>query len=157
MKFGTMLKDVVRALFRSPVTRLYPAERQPTPARLRGKLRWTRDQCTGCGLCVTDCPSDALELITLERAAKRFVLRYDVGRCTFCSQCVQNCRFNCLEMLSDDWELAAADKTPFVIYYGSEEDVAAHLDRPGEGGSGSDKDRASAVSLDGRGTGTARR
>jgi formate hydrogenlyase subunit 6/NADH:ubiquinone oxidoreductase subunit I len=129
MKIGTMLYDIVRSFFRKPVTELYPFERHPTPERLRGKLVWNPEKCTGCCLCVKDCPSNALELITIDRENKRFVLRYDVGRCTFCSQCVQNCRFNCLEMSNEQWELAATDKTPFTVYYGSEEDIGALMDR----------------------------
>jgi formate hydrogenlyase subunit 6/NADH:ubiquinone oxidoreductase subunit I len=129
MKIGTMLYDILRSLFRKPVTELYPAERQPTPARLRGKLLWNPEKCTGCCLCMKDCPSDALELITIDRENKRFVLRYDTGRCTFCSQCVQNCRFNCLEMSNEQWELASTSKTSFTVTYGREEDIQALKDR----------------------------
>jgi|SRR5690606_29789705 len=128
MKIAMMLRDVLRSLFRKPVTELYPAQRQPTPVQLRGKLHWNPEKCTGCCLCIKDCPCDALELITIDKANKRFVMRYDVGRCTFCAQCVQNCRFNCLGMSSEDWELAATDKAPFTIYYGREEDVQSILD-----------------------------
>lgn len=129
MKIGTMLEDVLRSLFRKPVTELYPYERQPVPERLRGKLVWNPEKCTGCCLCVTDCPSNAIELITIDKANKRFVLRYDIGRCTFCSQCVQNCRFKCLEMSNEAWELAATSKTPFTVYYGEEADIQALMDR----------------------------
>jgi formate hydrogenlyase subunit 6/NADH:ubiquinone oxidoreductase subunit I len=70
-----------------------------------------------------ECPADALELITLDKKAKQFVMRYHVDRCTYCAQCVQNCRFECLEMAPDEWELAATSKQPFTIYYGDEADV----------------------------------
>jgi formate hydrogenlyase subunit 6/NADH:ubiquinone oxidoreductase subunit I len=129
MKIGTMLHDIVRSLFSKPVTELYPVERQPTPDRLRGTLVWNPEKCTGCCLCVKDCPSNALELITIDRENKRFVMRYDIGRCTFCSQCVQNCRFNCLEMSNEQWELAATSKTPFTVTYGCDEDIQALMDR----------------------------
>lgn len=129
MKFATMLQDTLRSLFRKPVTRLYPSERQTAPDRLRGKLVWNPEKCTGCCLCVKDCPSNALELITIDWENKRFVLRYDIGRCTFCAQCVQNCRFNCLEMSNEQWELAATHKTPFAVYYGNEEDIQVLMDR----------------------------
>ena len=138
MKIGTMLKDIVRSLFSKPVTRLYPAKREPAPTRLRGKLTWNPEKCTGCCLCVKDCPSDALELITVDKVNKRFVIRYDMGRCTFCSQCVQNCRFGCLEMSNEQWELAATSKTPFTVYYGAEEDIQKLMDRPAETSAGSD-------------------
>ena len=96
-KLGTMLGDVMRSLFRSPATELYPFVRKPSPDRLRGKLVWEPEKCAGCMLCVKDCPSDAIELIVLDKVKKRFVLRYHADRCTFCAQCVVSCRFDCLQ------------------------------------------------------------
>jgi NAD(P)H-quinone oxidoreductase subunit I len=127
MKLGVMWADLVRSLFRRPATEKYPFERRPTPKRLRGALRWNPEKCTGCALCVKDCPADAIELITLDKANKRFVMRYHADRCTFCAQCVQNCRFKCLEMSNEEWELAALNREPFEVYYGEEADVAAFL------------------------------
>ena len=127
MKITTMLIDVWRSLWQRPFTRKYPLERQPAPERLRGQLHFDPTDCTGCCLCVKECPANALELITLDQKAKRFVMRYDIDRCTFCAQCVQNCRFGCLAMSPEEWELAATNKEPFTIYYGDEADVAAVL------------------------------
>lgn len=123
MKLGAMFSDIFHGLFTRPVTERYPFLRQPAPVQLRGNLLYDPSKCVGCQLCVKDCPSDAIELITLDKAAKRFVLRYHVDRCTFCAQCVKNCRFDCLEMSSEQWELAALDKEPFSVYYGSETDI----------------------------------
>lgn len=127
MRFGTMLWDVLGSLLRKPATRKYPFERSTPPERLRGKLTWDPAKCTGCGLCAKDCPSDALEVITIDRASKKFVVRYHVDRCTFCAQCVQNCRFKCMSMTNSDWELAALKKQAFTIHYGSEADLEAFL------------------------------
>ena len=128
MKVGTMLGDVLRSVLRKPATRPYPLERQATTARLRGKLHWNPAQCTGCALCVKDCPADAIELITVDKATKRFVLRYHSDRCTYCAQCVQSCRFGCIEMSNTEWELAALDKASFTVNYGNEDDVQAVMD-----------------------------
>jgi formate hydrogenlyase subunit 6/NADH:ubiquinone oxidoreductase subunit I len=125
MKMGAMLSDVLRSLWRRPVTQRYPFERRAAPARLRGKLHWNPEKCTGCCLCSKECPSKAIELITLDKKSKRFVVRYHVDRCTFCAQCVQNCRFGCLAMSNEEWELAALSKAPFTVYYGDETDVQA--------------------------------
>lgn len=123
MPIGTMFGDVIRSIFRRPATQLYPAERKATPKRLRGELFYDPEKCVGCALCSKECPADALELITLDKKAKRFVLRYDAGRCTFCGQCVVSCRFNCLDMPSSKWELAGFDKDNFVHLYGEEADI----------------------------------
>ena len=126
-RVGAMLGDVTRSLFKRPVTEKYPFERRAAPERLRGKLYYDPEKCTGCGLCNKDCPSNAIELITLDKKAKRFVLKYHMDRCTYCAQCVQNCRFECLGMSPDQWELAALSKEPFTVYYGKDEDVQAVL------------------------------
>ncbi len=128
MRFGTMLTDVLSSLFRRPATERYPAEKQPAPTRLRGTLQFVDPAtCTGCALCVKDCPANAIEVITIDKASKRFVLRYHVDRCTFCAQCVQSCRHDSLALSNTDWELAASSRDAFIHYYGKEADVAAAL------------------------------
>jgi len=131
MKFGAMLVDVIGSLFKKPVTQKYPFEKTPAPERLRGKLTWDPKLCTGCMLCCKDCPSDAIELITIDRASKRFVLRYHIDRCTYCAQCVQNCKFKCLGMSNEQWELASLDKKEFEVYFGAEEDLEIFLSQRG--------------------------
>lgn len=119
MSLTTILRDAFFGLVRRPDTVRYPVERRPVPAHLRGALTWNPEKCTGCGLCVKDCPSNAIELITLDKAAKRFVIRYHADRCAFCAQCVQNCRFECLGMSPERWELAALNKQPFTVLLGN--------------------------------------
>jgi formate hydrogenlyase subunit 6/NADH:ubiquinone oxidoreductase subunit I len=133
VRIGAMIGDVIRSLFKKPATSLYPFEREATPARLRGMLHWNPEKCTGCCLCAKDCPSDALELIILDRKNKQFVLRYHADRCIYCAQCVQNCRFDCLEMSSEEWELAALDKKAFTVTYGDEADIATFLAKQADG------------------------
>ncbi len=133
MKFAAMLGDLARSLFRRPVTEMYPAEKHKPPERLRGELVWDPKSCTGCMMCVKDCPANALELVVVDRKAKRFVMRYHADRCTFCAQCVQSCRFKCLTMSNEQYELAALTKEPFTVTYGNDADVElllAAADRP---------------------------
>lgn len=111
------------ALVHAPVTQRYPFERLDAPEHLRSKLYWNLDECVGCGLCAKDCPADAIDVIVLDKKAKKFVFRYYIDRCTFCSQCVISCRKGCLRMSNDEWELAAVDKSDFLVYYGKEEDI----------------------------------
>lgn len=129
MRIGTMLRDVIESLFRRPITERYPEERREAPIRLRGKLEWDPTRCTGCALCTKDCPSDAIELITIDRAKKQFVIKYHIDRCTYCAQCVQNCRFKCMEMSNEEWELASLKKEPFTVYYGDEANIQTFMKR----------------------------
>ncbi|MCC6146865.1 MAG: 4Fe-4S dicluster domain-containing protein [Anaerolineaceae bacterium] len=124
-----MLGDILKSLFKKPATQQYPYIREATPESLRGALQYDPNKCTGCQLCIKDCPANAIELITIDKANKRFVMRYHHDRCVFCSQCVENCRFKCLAMSNDQWELAAKTKQPFTVLYGREEDVQFLLER----------------------------
>ncbi len=134
MKIGSMLGNIVGSLFKKPATEKYPFVRYPAPENLRGKLHWDPEKCSGCQLCVKDCPSDAIELITLDKVNKRFVMRYDVDRCTFCNQCVMSCRFDCLSLSNEEWELATLSKETFTVYYGKDEDVQFLLERAAQPG-----------------------
>jgi formate hydrogenlyase subunit 6/NADH:ubiquinone oxidoreductase subunit I len=126
MNIAAMLKDVLTSLVHRPVTEKYPFEQQPVPARLRGMVVFDPAQCTGCGLCTRDCPSEAIELFVLDRKERRCVMHYRVDRCLFCAQCVNSCPRNGLSM-SNKWELAALCREPFEIYYGEDADVQALL------------------------------
>jgi formate hydrogenlyase subunit 6/NADH:ubiquinone oxidoreductase subunit I len=130
MKLGALFSDIIRALVKRPATQSYPFERAPTPAQLRGAVCWDPERCTGCAMCVRDCPANALELITIDKAKKRFVLRYQVDRCTFCAQCVRTCNFGCLKLSSEQWELAALSRAGFARAYGGEADAATLGQRP---------------------------
>jgi formate hydrogenlyase subunit 6/NADH:ubiquinone oxidoreductase subunit I len=126
MKIGTMLRDILESFFKNPATQMYPEEKIAPPERYRGELLFDPKLCTGCCLCTKDCPSKAIELVILDRAAKRFVLKYHRDRCVYCGQCVVNCKFKCMGMANSDWEHAVLKKE-FTVYYGKDEDVAQFL------------------------------
>ena len=127
MRIGTMFTDILRSFFSKSSTRLYPVERVAPPERYRGVLSYDPSVCTGCSLCVKDCPSDAIELVILDRAAKKYVFKYRMDRCVYCGQCVVNCKPKGLGMSSQEWEHAALNKN-FLVYYGKEQDIAKYLE-----------------------------
>jgi formate hydrogenlyase subunit 6/NADH:ubiquinone oxidoreductase subunit I len=134
MRYGGMISDLAQALVTRPVTRLYPVEPSYPPTRLRGLLRWDPEGCIGCELCAKDCPSGALELIVINKDEKEFQMRYWVDRCAFCGQCVTSCRQTCLHFASDTWELAAMEKSSFVVVYGEKPDGGSPVEGSPQGG-----------------------
>jgi formate hydrogenlyase subunit 6/NADH:ubiquinone oxidoreductase subunit I len=127
MKLGSMFGEIARSLFRKPATEKYPFVRTAAPTRFRGQLRYNSATCTGCMLCVKDCPADAIEIIAVDKPNKRFIMKYHMDRCTYCAQCVEDCRFGCIEMSNEQWELAALKKAPFTVTYGRTEDIDRFL------------------------------
>lgn len=125
MRLATLLLDALRGLRQRPVTISYPLERRPPSPQQRGLLLWSPEACTGCALCVKDCPAGAIQLVTLDKAAKRFRLRYDAAQCVFCGQCVLSCRFHCLVLSPIHWELADRTKASLKHCYEKPADVAS--------------------------------
>jgi formate hydrogenlyase subunit 6/NADH:ubiquinone oxidoreductase subunit I len=123
MKFGVMWRDVSESLFSRPVTEHYPVERHAAPANLRGLLDFDPAKCTGCGMCVKDCPASAIDLVVLDKKAKRYVFTYHIDRCTFCAQCRESCQHGCIVLKNDQWELAALGPEGFAVHFGDEADV----------------------------------
>jgi formate hydrogenlyase subunit 6/NADH:ubiquinone oxidoreductase subunit I len=129
MRIGAMLGDISRSLFKRPATELYPFERRPAPQRLRGQLEFDAGKCTGCKICVRDCPAAAIEIAVVDKAAKRFVMKFRVDRCTYCAQCVVSCNFDSLRMSHERWELAALTTAPFGLSFGRDEDLRTLAER----------------------------
>lgn len=102
-----IFSDVLRTALQKRATLLYPFEKREVPPDYRGKVEIDYNQCVGCGLCVKDCPSNALELVVLSDGKKK--PKYYLARCTFCSQCVESCPRKAIKM-TQIYELATYDR-----------------------------------------------
>jgi formate hydrogenlyase subunit 6/NADH:ubiquinone oxidoreductase subunit I len=121
MKMLAMLTDVWRALFSPPATETEREAADPSE-NVRGMLRWNGENCTGCDLCAKDCPAKAIQLVVIDKKAKRFAMCYDCGRCTYCGQCAESCRFDCWTFTEAGVSSAATRPGEFEIYFGEDED-----------------------------------
>ncbi len=84
-----LLPSLIDAIFRGAETVSYPATALELPKGYRGALQLDEENCTGCGLCVRDCPANAL---ILNRESKSdFQLIHYPARCAYCSQCETAC------------------------------------------------------------------
>ncbi|MEM4576601.1 MAG: 4Fe-4S binding protein [Candidatus Nezhaarchaeales archaeon] len=106
--FGEVLKNA----FQKRATILYPFEKRNPPPDYRGKIEIDYNTCIGCGLCVKDCPSSALELVVTPDGKKK--PKYYVSRCTFCSQCAESCPRKAIKM-TQVYELATYNRRIEVV------------------------------------------
>jgi hydrogenase-4 component H len=109
------LGEAVKALLRGPATTKFPAEPYEPPKGFRGKPKFTKDDCIGCGACAEVCPSQCI-LVTDDTAADPPMRRLDLnyGACIFCGQCELNCTTEKGVRLSTEYDLAAFDRTACV-------------------------------------------
>jgi len=77
----------------------FPFGPSEVPTNFRGRVRIEADECRGCGLCVRDCPSFALELEKESRDEYRLI--YYPRRCIFCGQCEESCRFDVIHLTNE--------------------------------------------------------
>ena len=84
-----LIFEMFEALFSKPETVTYPYTPVELPEGFRGALVIDADACTGCGLCVRDCPANGLALIRESREV--YQLRHYPARCAYCGQCQATC------------------------------------------------------------------
>ena len=118
--------ELLKQFFKDPVTNRFPVTHTPhnmhqtlkaveagkaqlnppvpIPPNYRGKIKYDRDACIGCQMCIKVCPSQTIEFIPDDRK----VLFY-MSRCTFCQMCVDICPKDCIRM-TDQFIMANLDK-----------------------------------------------
>ena len=119
---GRMIESVLRSLLRKPATIKYPFESFTMPARFRGKPKFHSDECSGCKLCVRDCPASA---ITIRKVGERkFEALLDLGKCIYCGQCSDTCPKKAVE-ITPEFDLAQVDKNTLKVEFHVKSEPAA--------------------------------
>ena len=83
-----LLLSMFDALTRSETVK-FPYAELELPEGYRGAIQLDEDKCTGCGLCVRDCPALGLEFVKESKSAYKLI--YYPNRCAYCGQCEQAC------------------------------------------------------------------
>jgi len=81
----------------------------------RYALTLDKNLCTGCGICKTICPREAIEIKTIPKAAgqkaKHPVISVDELKCHYCGVCNSMCPFGALKVQVDEEHVIPVTKT----------------------------------------------
>jgi formate hydrogenlyase subunit 6/NADH:ubiquinone oxidoreductase subunit I len=94
-----LLPELVRTLFGGRVTVRFPFGPPELPTCYRGKVVVRPESCAGCGLCVRDCPTSAIELVRESREQFRLIHHHD--QCACCGQCEDSCRHGAITLVNE--------------------------------------------------------
>lgn len=86
----TLLNAVVDAMIKPSGTVAYPFAPLILPEGFRGAIVFDPNKCIGCGICIRDCPAEALQLT--KKSREEYTLLYFPARCAYCGQCEESCR-----------------------------------------------------------------
>jgi len=127
MRIAAFLPEILRHLFKKPATVDYPFVKLEVPKGFRGTPFLHPELCIVCRACVRDCPAEAIDILTVNEAEKKFKMVIHNDRCIHCAQCVESCPTTpkALEMdqlfeiavfsrwdLKKEWEYAKAQVKP---------------------------------------------
>lgn len=97
------------------VTLARPLEGPQAPSGFLGAPKIDKNQCTGCGLCVKSCPTQALS-IRDEVAENRRTLFLSYGDCVFCALCRSICPYQAVTF-DGKFDLAAKRKEELTLSF----------------------------------------
>ena len=87
--------SLVKNLFRKSMTLPFPYKALPHVEGYRGRQILDLEKCTGCPVCSTVCPNQAIELV--EFHGKKYP-QIHLGKCCFCALCVEYCPRGAIQM-----------------------------------------------------------
>jgi ech hydrogenase subunit F len=91
-----MFNRIMKNLFSTPATRLYPVSNREPFERTRGRIHFDETNCVYCGMCQRKCPADAIEV-----DRKNSTWKLNAFRCIICGECVSSCPKKCIELMNN--------------------------------------------------------
>ena len=113
----TLLNAVIEAMINPPETVDYPFAVLELPEGYRGAIVFDPEKCIGCGLCVRDCPAEALKIN--KKSREEYTVFHYPARCAYCGQCEDSCRHGAISHSNklvgsttnkDDWVIVLKEE-----------------------------------------------
>lgn len=92
----------------------YLGKRSLPPEGGRGRVGVDSEKCTGCGACVSACPSRLINMADVDDTRS---LMFEVGKCTDCAhaRCAEICPERAI-IVNQEFELATEDRADLRIH-----------------------------------------
>ena len=105
----SLLIELIRNLFRKPVTFLLPAENLPVPECFRGRIRISDEKCIGCSRCAKVCPAQCITMVPDQKEievkgkmiTRKSRPRVNVLQCIRCGLCEDICPTDAIHLIKE--------------------------------------------------------
>jgi len=109
-----ILKLAITSLFSRPYTTRFPYAPYEPIKQFRGRPRYHKDDCIGCGACAQVCPSDAIDVTDEVKGAKPLrKLVQHLDTCLQCGQCERYCPTEKGIKLSNEYDYVGFSRADF--------------------------------------------
>jgi hydrogenase-4 component H len=109
-----ILKLALKSFFSRPFTTRFPYEPYEPIPQFRGRPRYHKDDCIGCGACAEVCPSPCIDVVddlTGPVPVRRLVEHLDA--CLCCGQCERYCTTEKGITMTNEWDFAGFSTKDF--------------------------------------------
>jgi hydrogenase-4 component H len=109
-----ILKLAITSLFSRPFTTKFPYAPYEPIKQFRGRPRYHKDDCIGCGACAQVCPADAIDVTDDVKGPKPMrKLVHHLDTCLQCGQCERYCTTEKGIKLSNEYDYVGFSRTDF--------------------------------------------
>ncbi len=110
-----ILKLALASLFGRAYTNPFPKGAYEPIKQYRGRPRYDKDECIGCGACAEVCPNDAIEVTDAadnpEQAVR--ILIHHLDNCIQCGQCERYCTTEKGIKFTNEWDYVGFKREDF--------------------------------------------